>query len=194
MATTKERILDAAEALFSDQGFATTSLRSITAAAEVNLAAVNYHFGSKEQLIEEVFVRRLGPINRERLENRDRWERGAGEEGPTLEQIIEAFLGPPLRMGHEPERGGAVFVRLLGHTISQPDDRIREMFTRQFREVVPRFIAAFRRRIPDLPTAEIFWRFLFLIGSMAHTMALRNRRWCTCPPSSPYCTFWPDAA
>ncbi len=140
----------------------------------MNLAAVNYHFGSKEQLIEEVFVRRLGPINRERLENLDRLERGAGEEGPTLEQIIEAFLGPPLRMGHEPERGGAVFVRLLGHTISQPDDRIREMFTRQFREVVPRFIAAFRRRIPDLPTAEIFWRFLFLIGSMAHTMALRD--------------------
>ncbi len=62
-------------------------------------------------------------------------------------------------------------MRLLGHTISQPDDQIRQIFMRQFGEVVPRFTAALGRRMPGLTPAEVFWRFLFMVGSMAHTMA-----------------------
>src|SRR5947208_16884641 len=66
-AATKERILDSAESLFMEHGFEATSLRSITAAAAVNLAAVNYHFGSKEELFQAVLTRRLDPMNHARL-------------------------------------------------------------------------------------------------------------------------------
>ena len=131
--TTRERILDAAEDLFAEQGFA-TSLRSITASAEVNLAAVNYHFGSKEALIQEVFARRLGPLNAERLRLLDTIEAGSDIR---LERIVEAFVGPALRMSHNPR--GAVFMRLFGHTLSQRDDRILRLFSGQFRTVIERF-------------------------------------------------------
>ena len=170
-ADTKGRILDAAEALFAEHGFAATSLRSITASAGVNLAAVHYHFGSKESLVEAVFARRLGPLNAERLRLLDRVEKS--ESNPALEEIVEAFLGPPMRMSRDP--GGAVFMRLFGHTLSQRDDRIRRLFANQFREVLARFSAALGRALPDLPAEEIFWRMLFTVGSMAHTMALSDK-------------------
>ncbi len=171
---TKERILDTAERLFADHGFGDTSLRRITTAAEVNLAAVHYHFGSKEALIEAIFVRRLGPLNRERLELLDEMEKRSGDGGPSLEQIVEAFVGPALRMRQDAERGGEVFMRLLGHTISQPSNDIRQLFIGQFRHVLPRFIAALKRQLPDLSETEVFWRFLFMIGAMAYTMAMSN--------------------
>ena len=165
---TKGRILESAEELFADQGFAATSLRTVTSRAGVNLAAVHYHFGSKEALIEAVFSRRLGPINRERLEHLDALEQEPRSEH-FLEHTVEAFIGPALRMAHEP--GGPVFMRLFGHAISQPGTT-RELFTRQFQEVFQRFTAAFRRALPHLPEAELEWRFLFMVGAMAHSMAL----------------------
>jgi len=168
---TKDRILDAAETLFADQGFSATSLRAITTAAEANLAAVNYHFGSKEGLIEAVLARRVTPLNRERLDQLDRLEGEAGDAGPDLEGVVEAFVGPALRMRQDATKGGAVFMRLLGHTISQPDDQIRQILMRLFGEIIPRFTGALGRRMPDLSAADVFWRFLFMIGAMAHTMA-----------------------
>jgi AcrR family transcriptional regulator len=168
--TTTDRILDAAEERFADLGFA-TSLRDITSRAEVNLAAVNYHFGSKDALIQAVFARRLGPLNRERLERL-----GAIESGPkadSVEAIVEAFIGPAIRMSHDPQ--GAIFMRLYGHTLSQRDDRILRMFTENFGEVVDRFTTALGRALPHLDRPEIFWRLLFMIGAMAHTMALSDK-------------------
>src|SRR3954466_13792496 len=97
MSDTRERILDTAERLFAERGFGATSLRSIIASAEVNLAAVHYHFRSKEALLEAVIVRRLEPLNRERLELLDQYEREAGKWGPSLEQILDALLSPPIR-------------------------------------------------------------------------------------------------
>jgi len=111
---TKERILDAAERLFAVTGFEATSLRNITAEADVNLAAVNYHFGSKEKLTEAVFSRRLEPMNRERIALLDALEAHGGPDSRNLEAIVEAFVGPPLRMSRDPERGGPAFMRLLG--------------------------------------------------------------------------------
>jgi len=170
--STKDRILDAAEKLFADNGFAATSMRALTAEADVNLAAVHYHFGSKEALIEAVFARRLGPLNRERLDRLAELEEAAGEDPPQLERIVEAFVGPALRMAHKSNPGGRVFMRLMGHTISQPDPRVREMFTEQFREVFERFVPVVQRCLPELEQDELIWRVFFMIGSMAHTMAL----------------------
>ncbi len=168
---TRDRILDAAEELFAEQGFA-SSLRNITSSAGVNLAAVNYHFGSKEELIRELFARRLGPLNEERLELLDRAESASGGT-PPLEEIVNAFVGPALRMSHDPR--GAIFMRLFGHTMSQRDDRILRMFTDQLRVVIERFSAALARALPHLGREEILWRMLFMVGSMAHTMALSDK-------------------
>jgi len=171
---TKERILDAAEALFADRGFSATSMRNITSQAGVNLAAANYHFGSKDLLIQAVFARRLLPINLERIERLDQLESAANAAGPTAAQIVEAFIGPPLRMGRDAKRGGPVFWRLLGHAMNQPKDQIRTLLAGQFREVLHRFIAAVKRVRPDLPEREIPWRLLFIAGAMAHTMVMAD--------------------
>jgi AcrR family transcriptional regulator len=165
---TKQRILDAAERLFADQGFAASSLRSVTAEAGVNLAAVNYHFGSKESLLEAVLARRIEPMNRERLELLERLER------PTVEGILEAFVGPALRMRADPERGGAAFVRLFGQILGQPNETMRLDFAKRFEEVAFRFVDALAGVLPELPRAEVMWRFLFVVGAMAHTMAMTN--------------------
>ncbi len=171
--STRERIVEAAEQLFAEQGFSATSLRNITAEAGVNLAAVNYHFGSKDELIRNVFARRLGPLNDERLAALSRAQRDAGEREPEIEKIIEAFVGPALRMSRDP--GGMRFIQLFGRTLSQRNDDIHRMFTDQFRQVLHRFSEALGRALPELPGEEIFWRMMFMIGSMAHTMALADK-------------------
>lgn len=166
---TKDRILDAAELLFADHGFAGTSLRMVTSAAEVNLAAVNYHFGSKEGLVEAVFARRLGPMNRERLRRLDELERRHCDLPVPLEELVLAFVDPPLRMT---AHAGATVVRLVGQAMSRPDDQTRRVFAAQFREIVRRFSAAMGRALPRLSDADLLWRMLFMVGAMAHTMAL----------------------
>ena len=112
-AATKDRILDAAEALFMEHGFEATSLRAITAAAAVNLAAVNYHFGSKEELFQAVLTRRLDPMNQRRLALLDRFERDAASAPLSCERIIVALFVPALELARDPERGGKDFLRLL---------------------------------------------------------------------------------
>src|SRR6478735_4208047 len=97
-ADTKTRILDAAEQLFMEHGFEATSLRSLTSAASVNLAAVNYHFGTKEELFEAVLTRRLDPMNQERIDLLTRMEREAGEKPVSCEKLISAMLVPALRL------------------------------------------------------------------------------------------------
>jgi AcrR family transcriptional regulator len=171
---TKELILDASEKLFANQGFDATSLRQITTAAGVNLAAVNYHFGTKEALVDAVIARRIEPMNRERLALLDRHEAEADEQGPELEKIVEAFIAPPLRMQHAGGTRGADFMRLLGRVMSDPSDRAMDLFIDQFREAIARFSAAFARALPDTPRADVLWRMVFMVGSMAHTMSISH--------------------
>src|SRR5438477_4352893 len=95
---TKTRILDAAERLFVEHGFEATSLRSLTSAAGVNLAAVHYHFGSKEELFQAVLTRRLDPMNQERIDLLERVEREAGSRAPSCEKVLFAMLIPALRL------------------------------------------------------------------------------------------------
>src|SRR5215469_13108585 len=114
---TKARILDAAEKLFGQKGFEATSLRDITAEAQVNLAAVNYHFQSKESLIDAVIARRIEPVNRHRLEMLD-----AAGPNPTLEQILRAFLLPVLELKTD------TVVPLLGRTLSDPQQFVEKVY------------------------------------------------------------------
>jgi len=166
---TREALLDAAERLFAEHGLRSASLRSITGEAGTNLAAVNYHFGSKQGLVEAVFRRRLEPLNRERLERLADCERASG--GPAVEGIARAFVAPVLGMLGDRQEGGAAFARLVGRSFSEPSEDTRRMLLSAFREVVERFVAALARALPDLPPETLFWRLHFMAGAMAHTAA-----------------------
>jgi len=169
-ADTKTLILDAAEEAFADLGFDAASLRHIIAMAGVNLAAVHYHFGGKEALIEAVFERRILPLNEERLRLLDRLEEESGEAGPTVERLLEALVGPPLRLSLEEAKGGRNFARVLGRVFTEPDPFIQRMLHARFEGLLKRFMAAFARALPSLPEAELVWRLHFAGGAVGHTM------------------------
>jgi AcrR family transcriptional regulator len=168
---TRGRILDAAEALFVEHGFEATSMRTITATAGVNLAAVNYHFGSKEALIQEVFRRRLTWLNRERLRALDAFESEAQGAALKPSQIVEAFFGTALRLAADVQHGGHRFMRLLGRTYTDPARFVRTFLAEEYADVVDRFSVALFRALPDVPREEILWRFHFMLGAMAYALA-----------------------
>src|SRR5262245_15333107 len=161
---TRDRILRAAEALFMEHGFAATSLRMITARAKVNLAAVNYHFGSKEALVREVFQRHLEPLNAARIAWLDRLEGQAQGQPLSVEHIVEAIVSPVLQVSRDPVKGGARFLRLLGRALSEGTDALRGVLPDHYREVVVRFKAALVRALPTVPETEIVWRMHFMFG------------------------------
>lgn len=168
---TRSRIIAAAEALFIEQGLDTTTLRQITGKAGVNLAAVNYHFGSKEALIEEVFRRRLGWLNDQRLLELDRLEAQAGGAPLRPSQILEAFFGVALKMAFDKEGGGDRFMRLLGRTYTEPAEFVRVFFAEEYSAAIPRFKDALFKSLPDVPKEEILWRFHFMLGSLSYAIS-----------------------
>src|SRR5437763_5058363 len=168
---TKSRILDAAEALFMEHGFEATSLRQITAAANVNLAAVHYHFGSKEELFEAVLRRRLDPMNQERLALLTRYEHESAPKPLSCEKILSAMFVPALRLARDPERGGKNFLRLLGRAYADPAPFIRRFLAEQYATMIDRFKTAFGRALPDLPKKELSWRLHFIMGALSYTLA-----------------------
>ena len=168
---TRERILDAGERLFMVHGYEGTSMRQITSEAAVNLAAVNYHFGSKESLMQEVFRRRLDWLNKERISLLNRLE--AESEGKPLKpsQIVDGFFGTLLRIADDDSRGGMTFLRLLGRTLTEPSEFIRTFLMDEYAEVVERYKQALFRALPDVPKAEIVWRFHFMLGATSYAIA-----------------------
>lgn len=168
---TRERILNAAELLFVEQGFEATSLRQITSKAGANLAAVNYHFGSKEALVREVFERRLRVINAERLAELDAAESSAGGRPLVLEKLIEAFLLPLLRMSKDRSHGGHIFIRLLGRAYTEPAEAVRKLLADEYVGVVERFKRALFHALPDVPEKELIWRMHFALGAMSYAIA-----------------------
>ena len=168
---TRERILDVAERQFMAHGYEATSMRMITSMAEVNLAAVNYHFGSKEGLLREVFRRRLAWLNRERTAALDVLEAKAGGAPLKPSQVLEAFFGTLLRIGEDDSLGGMTFLRLLGRTLTDPAEFIRAFFAKEYAEVLERYKHALFRALPDVPKAEIVWRLHFMLGAMSYAIA-----------------------
>lgn len=165
MDDTRTRILDAAERLFGERGLATTSHRAIASAAGANLAAINYHFRSKEGLIRSVYARRLGPVNQRRLEMLDACESKHGSARLPLEHVVEAFVAPIVQLG--PESG---FRPLMGRMYTEPGDFLRKVVLEHMGEVARRFIAAFKRALPEIPEMDLYWGAFFTIGMLAHTM------------------------
>ena len=164
--STKERILAAAEALFAQRGFDGASLRQLTASAGVNLAAVNYHFGSKEKLVEQVFKRRLDALIQHRLAELDKI---AGRPGTTLEDVLAAYIRPALELSHE--GNGSLFMRVLARAFAEHDDTLRQFLSENYGHVMRQFTAEFARLLPHLEKAELYWRIDLVTGALTHAMS-----------------------
>ncbi|WP_407354605.1 TetR/AcrR family transcriptional regulator [Luteimonas sp. R10] len=165
--STKERILGAAEELFAQQGFSGTSLRQVTTRADVNIAAVNYHFGSKENLVNEVFRRRMDDMSTQRLS----MLRKAQDERPDeLEPVLAAFVEPALALARD-RNGGGAFIRVIARAYAEKNDGLRAFLSERYGHVQRDFARALAACLPDLSKEELYWRLDFLAGALTYAMA-----------------------
>lgn len=164
----RQRIMDAAERLFSEEGFAATSLRQITAEAGVNLAAVNYHFGSKENLHLELIARAVSPLNEQRLALLDAAESAAAPHPASIEAILDAFGRPCFDLARRPE--SASTLRLLAKSLHENEQHMRALMERECRPIIDRFLPALTLALPGCPPERILWGFHFTFGSLVHAL------------------------
>ncbi|ALN85599.1 TetR family transcriptional regulator [Lysobacter capsici] len=165
--STKDRILGAAEELFAQFGFTGTSLRQVTSRADVNIAAVNYHFGSKENLVNEVFRRRMDEMTEQRMSAL----KAAVEAHPgELEPILAAFVQPALALAQD-RNGGGAFVRVIARAYAEKNDSLRKFLSDHYGHVLREFAKAIAVAVPGLSKEELYWRLDFLAGSLTYAMA-----------------------
>lgn len=167
---TATRILDAAEVLFVEFGFEATSLRMITQRAAVNLAAVNYHFGSKEVLYQGVVSRRLAPYNQECIDEL-RCAQAATDEVLSVADVVGAFLRPAIRLSKDPARGGIIFIRLMSRAFAEPHDALRDMLPKLYSDVLDCYQGALAKALPHLSAHEVSWRLQFAMGTIFYAFA-----------------------
>jgi AcrR family transcriptional regulator len=146
-------------------------MRLLTAKAGANLAAVNYHFGSKDALIEAVFRRRLDPMNAARIAALDRLQAEFAGRPLAPALVIRAFVGESLRMIEDAKNGGRNFIRLLGRTYTEPSKEIRALIGQLYAPAMERYKAAFEHALPQMPRDELVWRMHFMFGTLAYTLA-----------------------
>ena len=164
--STKDRILGAAEELFAQFGFAGTSLRQVTSRADVNIAAVNYHFGSKENLVNEVFRRRMDEMSQQRLAG---LKLATKEHPGELEPILAAFVEPALAIAQD--RHGSAFARMVARAYAEKNDALRKFLSEHYGHVLREFAKAIAACLPDLPKDSLYWRLDILVGSLTYAMA-----------------------
>lgn len=165
--STKDRILGAAEELFAQHGFGGTSLRQVTSRADVNIAAVNYHFGSKENLVNEVFRRRMDEMSAQRL---DRLREAKAADPGQLEPILAAFVEPALALARD-RHGGGAFIRVIARAYAEKNDSLRRFLSEQYGHVLREFAAAIAICVPALSKEQLYWRLDFLSGALTYAMA-----------------------
>ena len=173
---TAERILDAAEVLFAERGFAETSLRTITSAAGVNLAAVNYHFGSKKELIQAVFARFLTPFCIELEAGISALQASkkatANTTALSTEQLMRClFQTPTLRGIGGDEAKAKAFMRLLGLAYTQSQEHLRRFIVANYGHYYYQFTGLLKQASPDLDTVTFHWRLYFMLGAAMFTLS-----------------------
>ncbi len=169
MLSTRDKILQAAETLLSEQGIASTSLRDITSHAVVNLAAVNYHFGNKQLLVFEVFQRRLDALNNDRLERLDIVLEDS--ENISLEAVLRALIYPALMLSRDTEKGGSAFVKLIARLYAENNQELHSFLASHYGHVMKRFAKTIQTILPDMPSHELRWQLDFVIGALTYVMA-----------------------
>ncbi|MCW8880241.1 MAG: TetR/AcrR family transcriptional regulator [Kangiellaceae bacterium] len=168
-ALTKNKILDAAEELFAEHGFAETSLREITAKAEVNLASVNYHFGSKKSLIESVFDRFMESFTNQLMTEMAELDRGG--EKVTVTAVLNTLVNPLIKIDDIRPNGSSVFMKLLGKAYAETQGHIRRFAMDRYSHVLARFTRLLHKASPDVKPSEMFWRLHFMLGAFIFTLA-----------------------
>ncbi len=169
--STKGRLLDAAEALFAEHGFPGTSLRAITQLAGANLAAVNYHFSTKENLFAAVIARRLEPLNHQRLRMLETAEQRVAGKSLPVSEILTAIIRPSLTMIADPEAGGRHFATLLSRCHSEPNSGVHALVHAMVEPVFLRFLGALRASLPHLTEPTFRWRTHLLMGALFFLVA-----------------------
>lgn len=182
----KEKLLVSAERLFAERGFDGVSVRDITNAAGVNSALVGYYFGGKQGLLSEVYTRHCMPLNQERL--RLLQEFRGSKKGPTLEQVLEAFIRPSLEVTID-KHGRSNFTRLRAVLSGENSALLERMIAKNFDPSSRMFVDALSRCLPHLTREDVLWRFHFLLGAIYYTGAglhrIRALSEGRCDPSDP---------
>jgi AcrR family transcriptional regulator len=169
-----DRILDVAEELFALHGFDGVTLRQIAKGAGVDVALASYHFGRKRDLFDAVFLRRAGTVNTARLEALHAVQAAAGRKGPTVEEVVEAFLHP-LEIAQEgADAGWRNYLALVAYVNNSPVWG-REMMSRLFNELVQEFIVALRKALPGSRIEDVYWCYHYLSGALTLTLADTGR-------------------
>jgi len=166
---TRHRILDAAERLFAEQGVHLRTLRQITQAAKANLAAVNYHFGSKQELIRAIFRRRLDALNAARLARLDAIQ--AADARPELENVLDAFVEPALEFTRGGDAEGQRFMQLLLRAFADRDTALHEAMRHEYAHVMRRFADAVGDALPSARRNRLRQQLDFVVGALTLTMA-----------------------
>ena len=168
---TVERILDAAGALFAERGFAETSLRTITSTAGVNLAAVNYHFGSKKELIQAVFARFLSPFCERLDKNLDKCMSEKGAEQLSADELLQCLFGTMLEVAESIAEQPQRFMRLLGLAYTQSQEHLRRFIVVEYGRYYSRFTGLLKQALPHLDAVAFYWRLYFMLGAAVFTLS-----------------------
>lgn len=171
---TKEKIMDAAEKLFARRGYHGASVRAITSAAGVDLALVNYHFGSKQRLFSAVLERRGQVLNEDRLRQLADEQRRAAPHPPSTEAVVDAFLDPILKRLLHAEPGWHNYFALIAYVNNSPDWG-RTLMGKTFDSTVRVFIQAVMDSLPGAAAEDIFWGYNFLTGALTLSLAETGR-------------------
>ncbi|MCV6590036.1 MAG: TetR family transcriptional regulator [Marinobacterium sp.] len=167
---TAANIVRAAETLFAEQGFTETTVRQITARADVNLAAVNYHFGSKKGLIQAVAEKFLGPLCQNIEQVLDQ-RMAASDKTISLEELLEMLMRALLGVNQNNDHALSVFMRLLDLAYMKHQEDLRDFLIERYGSRVQTFIAMIRKDAAPMEDDEFFWRLHFLLGSITFTLS-----------------------
>jgi AcrR family transcriptional regulator len=170
---TKQKILDAAQHLFAREGFQSTSLRAITKRAGVNIAAINYHFGSKESLLKAVIERHLTPLNQMRKERLEKAREKARAQGkrPAVNDLLLAIIEPTFQfMSTSPDAGD--YIVLVGRAFYEPDGTVRRTVLQLVWPLFELIVGIFSETLPEVPENILLWRLHFMFGAFSHMMLM----------------------
>lgn len=170
----KERIVDAAEELFSEHGYDGVTLRKIASDARVDVALVNYHFGPKRDLFDAVLYRRAEVLNQVRSDALDACLANAAEGGPTVDEIIHAYLAPMGIIQGSADEGWRHYFALVAYVNNSPEFG-RDVMSQYFNPLVTRFIEALREALPEAADEALYWGYHYLSGALTLTMADTGR-------------------
>ncbi|GJH24341.1 MULTISPECIES: TetR/AcrR family transcriptional regulator [Caballeronia] len=166
----RENILDAAEVDFSQRGYAGTSLKEVAASCGVTQALITYYFGTKQQLFEQVFLRRAMLISEERVTLLHELSDG---KDASVRDIVRAFLLPLVAL--RKTDGGRAFIRLQARLHTEPPEISYSLRSTAYGDSTDAYVEALRAALPGLPAKDLYWRVTMMIGAYLYAFSDTHR-------------------